>query len=1343
MILKRSLSILKLAKLLLSLLTIKVFSILKMKKVYISLILIFSLFLLTPISLHQINKKIEKFINPYSQILVQNFQKQIGLEIHWEKLNFKILTMNIHLENVTLSHANATLSKKPTFLNFLNGIQTVQSIDIRPSLFSLIFKKTIVLSRVKIDDGHLNLQTSNNIPKISKTNNTDFDLPIKKIIIKNTNLILTHKNHTIKFIDIDWVIQKKIYQSYHFTSQIKETYLDQEKPFFLKTKGIIERNKIYTKQMELTNDDLNVKTDFLEILFDSKGLQNIKAKSSGSLPFSFINQVLKIFDKKNIDLASLISYSLNLEFNKKKGYKGLFNFKSSEFLFKNKNYKSFSAKGRLLKKTVFIDQGLIAIDKKSLVKLDKIEILFSSLPVKYNLSLEANHLNLSSVLDIINVNIPVKADLNGTIKCIGNIYLSIDCKIKNQSSKITITNWQKKIVSFYDMNTDIDIQWKDNNLNFKIDATKKDTSALNILGNYKSSLDSLQINSDGFFQLGEDIEFNTNLDLKGLVKLNNGLFKINKKIVTAEGYLASNLLKIQNYKLKNINGRVQYKDKQIIFNDLKSNPGKSNYKAYHMIDFNKKESIVRADFSFVDTQDIKESIEPNIKWPLNIKGTGTGSLFIKIPWNPKKKISFTLSGNLFNAYIQKELFQNIGFDISSQEGEGLINNLFFKKNSGLILATGSFNKNFNLNLTGSNIPIESLNFLTTLLPFEQSGLLTLNMEILGPLRDPKGVGSFSLSDTLLYAFPVNDTKAKIAINKKGVTLSGDIMNEFLIEKFYYPFSNKESIEIKGIFSNFDFIKILIAKNQKEFLEKYYSKLKGNVHLFINRSKQRAWTGVLNIENLLISKGRKWLRTKEPFSISFSKKAWILNPVSFFQYNRRNLSIKNNNHKLSISGDTSLSFASILFPNLKNLDGDLNINLITNKNLKKWNPQGTLTIQNGNISINTLPSFSNIKSSLQVDNTKIKISQFKSSIGSGSGSGDGHIIYNFIDPPNVNLSLNFSNIHLNLPKDFLTEGDGYVKITGNKQPYLLSGYYSINSGNIIKNFSKSKSGIGNYYTLIEQKKSQKPPPFQLQFNIETKQPISINNSILNSSVNGKSTIVGPLKAPFLTGNFNISKIKEDNLIIFRDQEFKIISGSVSFKDSPPDNPFINIKAQTLFKEKSIDTFEKNQEIVTEYKIFLTVNGLAKNLNFSLESSPSVDEKEIISMLTLGMRSKYFDENVKENITGYSYHLLGSFLLKQSLNKELKNKLGLDLNISPQINVLNEPVTKITLKKIWFDKLKTSFSRTIEEFPESDIRFKYDLNPYVSLTTFWENTEHTEVDSSEKQKMGLDFEFIFDF
>ena len=409
----------------------------------------------------------------------------------------------------------------------------------------------------------------------------------------------------------------------------------------------------------------------------------------------------------------------------------------------------------------------------------------------------------------------------------------------------------------------------------------------------------------------------------------------------------------------------------------------------------------------------------------------------------------------------------------------------------------------------------------------------------------------------------------------------------------------------------------------------------------------------------------------------------------------------------------------------------------------------MQIDEGLFSLGILPKFTNIKASLILSKSNTFINDFTSNAGHGLLEGEGTVFYNFVHLPRLNLNLKLSDAYLSIPEDVKTKGSGEIQIKGEKPPYLISGEYIIDSGNITKDFLKVAKKTKYNFSFLEEEIKKQSSIFELKLNIKTKQAVVVNSSLIRSSVEGQADIYGPLDSLLIDGQFVMSKKAEENLIFFRGQEFKISSGSILFKNSVPNNPYLNIQANTLFKENIVDPLSK-QEIERNYKIFLSLKGNAKNPTFSLESVPSLNEKEIISLLTLGLTlgvgSRYFDANVKQKFTDskdYSYQLLGSLLLEKPLNREIKNTLGLDFRLTPYINTLNKPVTKITLSKNWFEKWKTSFSRTIEDDAQSDIRLKYDLNQKISLTAFWENTEQKKLENNQEDRLGLDFEFNFDF
>ena len=1330
------------------------------KKVIIPFVIVF-LFVLfvTPISVHQINKKISEVINTQSQDIVRNFEKQSGLNIEWEKLQFKLLSFSIHLKDVTLNNANTKSSKKNQLLSFLDGDQIIKDIFIRPNIFSIFFKKKVILSKVKIKKADIHLQTIHQ--KLQADTKQDFYFPIKKIIIKDSNARVIHKDTIFNLAKIDFTISKKRSRGYKFKTHVKETKIAEEDSFSIRSRGQIQKNQIHFKKLKFSNKKIASHFDTANFYLDQKGLKKIIIKSTGTLPFSFYNQFLHIIGKQKINLKSLISYSLNFKFDRDSGYKGNFNAKGDSFVFNDTSYKKFLFQGQFLNKTIFIDSGFIETIADSTINIQKAELLLTKKPFSYTFFIKTFNLPFSFISkDILKVDLPIVADINGEIKCIGTFDLkNAECAIQNHSDNFSLLDESNKneFISIYDIQSNMDLKWKDNVLNFTITGNKKSNSFdlkgeqkestnFNLQGSYNEKKESLKVSAEGKIQIPKDMHFHGVNGIEADLTLKNGLLSIVKNKITASGHLSTPLLKAKDYTVKYINGNFLYQNRKLSFTNLKSHNSQSTYKASYIIDFKNEKSDLDVNLSFFNILDIKEALEKKLKLPEDIKGTGEASFSLTNYWKDYKKNSFSLKGNLFNASINNELFQSIDFDVLLFGKKGIINNLLLKKESGKVSIFGNFDNKFklDLNLNGTNLSLTSLNFFNQLFPFNQSGILNFNLGVKGSLQNPKAEGDISITKSQLYTYPINDTNAKIKIDRKGFLISGNIMNKLSIKKLYYPFAKSKNIEIQGDLIGLDFVKILLAKNQKEVNDNYYSSIRGNINLKINRLNKKYLSGNLDIDNLFIFKNKKWIKSTKPFSVNFSRSSWLLKPVSFTQHNNQNVTITNqNSNRFYVKGNTFLSFFIFLIPELNELDGNIQLNASINKNIKNLQPKGTAKIQNGLISIEDLFDIANIQSAIKINGSNFAISNFSGAMGEGSVSAKGSLSYNFSDPLAINVSAKLKNIYFKVYKDFLTKGDGSLSIKGAKSPYLLSGNYSITSGKMTTELGQ-QSDVIKKYSSFEEEKSQKTSPFLFNIKAKTQKPIIINNSILKSSITGKVTLKGSSNYPIIKGNLSfLNKIGNENLIFFRDQEFDILSGSIRYNNSPPDNPLINIKAKTLFTEKVIDTFETNQETKTEYQIFLDVRGEAKNLQFLLTSKPSVEEKEIISMLTLGMSSKHFDANVKQNITGYSYHLLGSILLQQSLNKQFSNLLGVNLNISPHINILNEPVTKITLRKTWLDKFNTSFSRTIEEFPTSDAKVKYDLKPNVSLTAFWENTEHIEADPNDKQKMGVDFEFNFDF
>ena len=1345
---------------------------LKTKKFVILLSILILIFLFAPISLHQIGQKIENFINSKAISGVESFEKQTGLKIRWSALDFNIFIMTVVLEDVQVHHLNEFHSKKIEELKFLDGLQKIKKISARPSLYSLLFDKKIILSKLNIERGDISLKTLKRF-KTKAGNSQDIKLPIKKISIKNTDIRLQHNRHTLQFSNIKAVISQKgpafnfkffvnnfyfrKHSSFESFLNVKPIKQDENKVYQLSMKGSAKQNQISFSQINIQNEFFSSSTNSLEIDFNSNGLMSLDVVSSGSLPLSLIQDSLSLINKQIQFSNANLTYDFSIKYKKNKGYIGAFFVSSKDFVFKTEKLKSFSLKGDLKSYFLSINKGHIKTENQGDVYIKSAKWFFLQDTLPFSFSVKTEQLSSDSVVRTV-LNIPyspVKGILTGSVACQGRgktvDYLKCDIKGKSQKVKLQPEN-QETILSFYGFDLDSSLEWKDQQLEFELKGVKDQFATVNFKGRYSQISDEFSTSYSFSGKLGEDLIFNIPLSLKGRAELSNGRILIKNNKVKLSGRASSPKLNIQSYYLENISGLYNFKNNKLSFVNIEGRPGQTNYLAEVSLDFNKKTLNVFLDSKFFSIKDfIKALNKPH--FPVDLKGSGTASFFLYWPWDQVEKKEFQLTGDFFNVIINKDFFSQSTFDFSFKNQKGFVHSLLFRKGQGLIEGSGSFDENYQLNLemTGQKLPLESIELLNHILPFNQSGDINFNAEIKGSLNDPNIKGKAVISNTFLYSYPVKDSLLNLKINKSGLSFSGNIIDEITIDQFVYPFSNQSKLKIKGWFHNFDLIKILLSKDKKDKIQDYSSQLKGSFDIEKNINNSLL-EGQAKIEQLFISKADQWLKTVRPFSISFQKNKWSLTPTKFIDYNNKTFHIKRaENDKLLLKGSASLSFFSIMTPFFKEFDGEVTGQILLNNNLKQLQPKGSLQVSKGLLSIYSLPEFTNVSAQLIFSNNSILINDFKSLAGGGEVKGIGNVLYNFVNNPVVNLNLSFDSVHFQIPEGFNTKGSGKIKIKGSSPPYLISGEYHINSGSIVREFSAGKTDKKYDFALLEKRDIKKKSIFELDLNFETKQAVSVSSSLIRSSVEGQANIYGPFNSLLMKGKFNLAQNIKQGLIFFRGQEFKISSGSILFKDSSPTNPYLDISAETVFKEPikegaetTIDALESREEIEREYKIFLSVKGFSQNLDFFLKSIPILNEKEIISLLTLGVSSRHFDTQVKqsESVGNYSYQIITSFLIEKTLNKEIKNALDLDFRLTPYINTLNKPVTKVTLSKSWFDKWRTSFSRTIEESAHSDVQLKYDLNKKTSLTAFWENTGQIEQEKDE-ELLGLDFEFNFDF
>ena len=1334
---------------------IKIPAFFKTKKFLLLVIFCLIFFLFTPISLIQINKTLENFIDERAKAGVESFQKQTGLLIDWDKLDFKLLSLTVHLEKVKISSLPGI--QKIEELNFLDGSQEIKKVSARPSLLSLLFDKKIFLSKLYIEEGNISLKTLKSYSRSYKNPRDSFQLPIKKIRITKTQVKVTHKNHILRLSEIETSLLQREKRRFDFDIFIERFFIDsvsnqrhifqrsfpdikKESVYEISTKGVFQPGQLSVNYLFLKNDRFQSHTKALSLDFEDQEIQNFKADSTGSLPFVFIESVWKLFRQDLLPyFESQLDYDFNLSYEKRKGWKGDFKVSSKNSLLLSYTFKKIDVKGRIQNFLVLVDEGVLEIEKEGSLSIKKAE-LFIDKPY-FNLTLQTKEMSSDFVMkNILNQeDFLVRGDFTGQVNCNGNYTNSIECEFQGSSSRVQLRPNKQEIFSIYDFNLDFNIAWIEKEVKFELSA-EKEKSQLLLKGGYQTQTNELNSSYSFIGDIGKDVKFRLPFDLRGTTRVRQGLVSFKDNQVEVSGFIISPLLKVDSYRLENIASVYRFSNNKLLFPEIKSNPGQTQYSAKLSVDFSKEELNLELNSNLFQVNDFFYAVKDRFQAPFDLEGTGTIQASFRQSWNNPEDKEFDFKGNIFNIKIDQDFFKQSHFHFSFKDNQGELKELSLKKIEAELKGSGVFDKDYSLNVNFEldKFRLENFNFLNSLFPFNQTGDIKGKLKMTGSLKNPEVIGELFISNTFLYSYPVKDTQLKLKMNKAGLSMAGTLVEEIRLSELSYPFEKNQNMKLKGYFKNLDLIAFLFSKFKKNKTEDYRSQIEGSFDL----EREANWKGAIQINQLSLFKLNQSFKMQAPLYLFLEKDRWSMTPTWFSDDRNRFFSIEDReNNQLLLSGTANLGFFSVFFPFMENISADITGQVLINNNLKNVQARGSFEMNSGLIQLPSLPEFKNIKSNLVFSKEHLYINDLSASAGGGTIKGLGSIKKPFQPDPELDLNFSFKKVHFQIPEGFNTKGSGQIKIQGST-PYLIRGNYDLDSGSIVREFSSS--GEQDYdFDLLKEEDTESQSLLQLDLKLKTKNPIQLNSSLIRSSLEGETLLSGPLSSLIMNGEFKLSKGLKQNLIFFRGQEFRISSGLISFLNSKPKNPYINISANSVFKERVIDPLQGDEEIEREYVIFLSSKGFADDLKFSLRSSPSLKETEIISLLTLGVSSRHFDSNVRQDVTDYSYQILASLLVEKPLNREIKEALGLDFRLTPYINILNKPVTKVTLSRTWFEKWKTSFSRTIEESAQSDIRLKYDISPKISLTGFWENNELLYLDQIEQDWLGLDFEFKFDF
>lgn len=1268
------------------------------------------------------------------------------VEIQFEKVDFEVLDPRIKIKNIKI--------KTKEKLNSILKNFDINEVDLKVDLFQLIIGK-LNFNILSIDELKLELYIDKLLdgPK----SETDFKIgqlydvlnmvPIQRFRVDNINLDVISKKQQLSF-KINESSLRTSYLDSKFLVRlgIKNSVLKNEKngasfPIELKTNFLFSKANLMVRELfaKVRENDLK-----LEGLIDD--VDNINKSLSGRIAIkshTSLDEIKTILEQFGIlslkeKLDGKIVVEGDLRFNGLDSIDGNIDLNSENIVFDKFNFGTAIIKSEFKSDKVKFS-NIELIHPAGKVKLSDSSVSLKT-PHNFRTNISSDSFDLQKLFVSLDLkDVPVYAIISPKVQCEGaitnfNAFCKIDAKGTGLKIFGTMNDPKSRIVEIGPLAVNGEFFADLTKISYKGVATINDNTA----------------DSEGVveFAKGFDIKFKTakvdfknivslaNLDFKGALAL-EGSTRGNSHSATFGMKVIGTDFSLEKYNFGILESQLNYEAGTLSLSEMKGSIAESKYVGN--LDINLMDSKIQGAIEFGSSKlkDILYITKDIVPIPFAVDGFGSAKVQLSGPldfW----KMNYNLEADFKDIVIHTENFNSLKVKLNAENGTGrFTESVLLKKNSRLSIE-GALNsdKTFNLSGVGSGFKLEESEFVKAL-SVAIFGDFGFTFTTTGPINDPKLAVKIKVNETLVGEKQLEPSDLELNLNRSAMEWDMKLFNQKLNAIVRWPFDDSKYV-FNTEFSNFDFTVLFPFIGAESIQDDYGGNLTGQTILSASNSSFSDLDGKITIDDLKIQRG--------PLVLNLASKSTI--ECKRGEFSIANLKLVGPDNIVEIAGDgftfsrlnvtmtakSDLRILHFLAPFLEEMSGPFDLGARISGSISAPRILGQAVLKDDYIKIKNFPHpFEKINTTLVFSQSKIFVQNLKTNFASGTLKSDGQI--EIVGPRDIPLFLNIKaeNVNLNLPEKVRTNGSGNLVLSGKWFPFLLAGNYNVIGGVFEKEFIGEDSGAQSAKQSIylpKQLKEKTFDPLALDINIFLDNKYLIKNSLAEGYVNGNIQLKGPISNIVVFGKLEVEK---GTKLYFKDKIFDLQNGLVNFNNPTEINPEIYIAANAR---------------VNEYDINLLIQGPAKTASTKMSSSPPLAENEIVSLLALGVTSAQLEQNVqsKDQAASTGYEIGAAVLSQSALTKNLKNKLGLEIQFVNQFDsTKNSSVLKATATKKLSNKVQATASRSLSE-AATEVKVQYFFNNNVSAIGNWEGREGEAGPTADRQSQsvfGLDLEFKREF
>ena len=1141
---------------------------LKYQKIIWGIIIVF--FVIGGVYTYRLSQHWEQVLISQLQKKLSHYQKTTGIKLKWEQISISFILPKIKIKKLRIRLTNHPAINKPVL---------AKQLIITPDYIPILVKKKLS-AKVIVIQPTIIIDTSGSM-RSSKKNVLSLienqKIPTINIILKNLSLSLNTGKERLSTDSLNLHIKS---HSSHIAIYAKapSIQLGARPAFHLQANMMWKSNSFFIKKFSFHNlhssfqafgqingslSKKRIKTGWLKI--------NTSFKEDDFAVLSrWIHPQFQHTYQGQVTLSAHLKYQQNRKYVQDtflQNLTGSFHLSTDNFTIQNIFFSKIKAQGQI--KNQSIQFNTFHIHHASKWKIHLLETFLSlKEPFSFRTNILVQNSQLHSLFQSANLkNVPVFAKVNGNWQCHGqwlNHFFS-SCKgpasIKNLLVHATD---DFTVLNVPSLETTSEFQISDNIVSIHAQGQTKSSYV-----NFASWLDKnknfqAQVKAKVNFT---DIEDLAHLSPKGILDIKNGQIQVSSKGLHIQSDIIAKNGAINDIHIGLAQAHLHYAKGTLNFQNIRGLINHSRYRGQVGINFFQNTINAFIQSPSFTLRNLKYVLENKISWPDEWQGHGQLTAAINGPLKANA-IQYQLRSQLSDLILARESFDSAIVHIESKTGPMKIRQLELLKKNGQISLTGQINPNkgnMQLDIIGGGLFLQDSPNIIQLIGRDWLGVINFGMNVHGTFLHPTIKTNVEIKDTYFKGRSITDSRFSFQLHSDKIIAEGNLFNTIQLRKLIYPYKGRQIITLNASVKNFNLQKFLLPSSiSSRTYHSLHSQIDGDIALSYRKNQFRSSsTGYVKIDQLMLKTHSHILRNQKPFSIQLKNGRMHLDSFQLTDNNAKSIHFTHN-QDINIKGDVKLNFLIFLLPFVPVLEGHLTTQMNVQPYLWNLQPTGYVKIKKGIVQLHSmLEPFESIYSNIQVQNNQWQIQSLQTTIAGGNMQAKGLLSFKKGENPLINIQGTLNQVHLkNLPGMYTT-GTGSIHLTGRKMPYTLSINADLENTRIDKEFQTSNEQqvpISSF--LPKNLEKQTDEPIKLQLNLRLKTPVKITNSTIKADATGQLKVTNPINQPILSGQLHLLP---DGVIIFRDHQFKIASGIITYHNDEPQNPFINLTATTFVQE----------------------------------------------------------------------------------------------------------------------------------------------------------------------------------